>query len=83
MKIEKIVHDYYKIGDVIKNDKFGDLKVEGYTKFTKIDGTNPIYIPFTRYGNDKYLVLENGGLLKLMENNSDDILMKNENNELK
>ena len=79
MKIEKIVHDYYKIGDVIKNDKFGDLKVEGYTKFTKIDGTNPIYIPFTRYGNDKYIVMENGGLFKLMENKIDenDIISEN------
>ena len=79
MKIEKIVHDYYKIGDVIKNDKFGDLKVEGYTKFTKIDGTDPIYIPFTRYGNDKYVVMEHGGLFKLMENNIDENDMISEN----
>ena len=72
MGIERIIHDYYKIGDVIKNDKFGDLKVEGYTKFVDVNGDNAIYFPFTRYGNDKYLVNTDGGLVKLMENDIDE-----------
>ena len=76
MKIENAIHDYYKIGEILDTEKFGLITVEGYIQFTKPNGSNPIYFPFTTYDDKKYLVTEKGGLMELLNTNEAKMIME-------